>query len=382
MQSGPRQQRSPKEWFRKYFCHVEEDDNDNQSLLENLTPEEQFVERHRKLISFAIPVTTGLFLWLCTAYNYDYFSLYATHWQMPLTMVFGALIAGMTSEGGGAIAFPVMTFVLHMTPKDGRDFSITIQGFGMSSALFAIIFMRLNVEWRAIGLGVLGSIPGQLFGLYYVDPNFTAPEKKMLFVSIWSSFALSLWILNREKKRPTYSQIQNFCFWKAMVLLATGFVGGVFTAFAGSGVDICIFSVITLLFSVSEKNATPTTVVAMALSSQFCMYWRYVIMGDVSQIVVDYIKVSIPVGMGLAPFGAYVASFLHRQVLAHFVYILEAAAMFGFLLTGPPLHLMMTSSTILFCGFLFFSFLCKKGKDLLPPSEEPEKTALDVKCPL
>lgn len=182
---------------------------------------------------------------------------------MPLTMVFGAIVAGMTSEGGGAIAFPVMTFILHMSPKDGRDFSIIMQAIGMSTALFAIIFMRAKIEWRAITFGMIGSIPGNIFGFYYVDPLFSAPEKKMLFVSIWSSFAMALWILNREKKRQTFTQIQEFCVWKAGVLVLTGFVGGVFTAFAGSGLDICIFSVVTLLFSVSEKNATPTTVVAM-----------------------------------------------------------------------------------------------------------------------
>ncbi|ETN73898.1 hypothetical protein NECAME_13351, partial [Necator americanus] len=38
---------------------------------------------------------------------------------------------------------------------------------------------------------------------------------------------------------------------------------GIFTSFAGSGVDICIFSINTLLFRVSEKTATPTTVVIM-----------------------------------------------------------------------------------------------------------------------
>ncbi|CAD5210548.1 unnamed protein product [Bursaphelenchus okinawaensis] len=370
----PPKRRTAREWFQKYFNHVEEDD-DTQSLCD-LTPEGQFVERHRKLIAFGIPVIVLQFLWWTTAITYNYFALYSTHWHMPVTMLFGAIVAGMTSEGGGAIAFPVMTFVLHMSPKDGRDFSITIQACGMSAALFAIVFMRLRVEWRAITFGVIGSIPGQIFGLYFVDPNFTAPEKKMLFVSIWSSFAVALWILNREKKRKTFPQIQEFCFWKAMVLVATGFVGGVFTAFAGSGVDICIFSIITLLFNVSEKNATPTTVIAMALSSQFCVYWRYMIMGDVNDIVVDYIKVTIPIAVGLCPVGSYVASFLHRQVLAHFVYILEATAMIGFLLTGPSLQLMMSSSSILFCGFLFFTFLCKKGKDLVPLEDE-QKVPLD-----
>jgi hypothetical protein len=57
-------------------------------------------------------------------------------------------------------------------------------------------------------------------------------------------------ILNRfrQYKRKTYETIPNFSLWKAVVLLASGFVGGIFTAMAGSGTDICSFSVLCLLF--------------------------------------------------------------------------------------------------------------------------------------
>lgn len=36
----------------------------------------------------------------------------------------------MTSEGGGAVAFPVMTFVLGIEPNTARDFSVMIQTTG------------------------------------------------------------------------------------------------------------------------------------------------------------------------------------------------------------------------------------------------------------
>lgn len=85
----------------------------------------------------------------------------------------------------------------------------------------------------------------------------------MIFVSVWGSFATSLWILNSEKKRRTFNSIPNFCLWKAQVLILSGFIGGIFTSFAGSGADICVFSVLTIFFRVSEKIATPTTVVLM-----------------------------------------------------------------------------------------------------------------------
>ena len=87
----------------------------------------------------------------------------------------------------------------------------------------------------------------------------------------------------REKDRKTFDEIQRFGAWQAVVLTCMGFLGGlasnsvnfwqiifvpgVFTSLAGSGVDICSFSVLTLLFRVSEKVATPTSIVLMAINA-------------------------------------------------------------------------------------------------------------------
>lgn len=55
-------------------------------------------------------------------------------WKVALTMVFGSLVGGGTSEGGGAIAFPIFTKLLHIAPVDARNFSLAIQSVGMGSA--------------------------------------------------------------------------------------------------------------------------------------------------------------------------------------------------------------------------------------------------------
>ena len=39
---------------------------------------------------------------------------------------YGSVI-GMTSEGGGAVAFPVMTLLLGVHPSVARDFSVMVQ---------------------------------------------------------------------------------------------------------------------------------------------------------------------------------------------------------------------------------------------------------------
>jgi len=50
---------------------------------------------------------------------------------MPLTMVVGSIIAGMTSEGGGAVAFPVNSLLLHIETEVARDFSLMVQSCGL-----------------------------------------------------------------------------------------------------------------------------------------------------------------------------------------------------------------------------------------------------------
>jgi len=53
---------------------------------------------------------------------------------------------------------------------------------------------------------------------------------------------------SRQHKRKTFDEIPDFGTWQAAVLFVTGFVGGTFTGFAGSGVDICSTSVLSLMF--------------------------------------------------------------------------------------------------------------------------------------
>ncbi|KAK5984278.1 hypothetical protein GCK32_021901, partial [Trichostrongylus colubriformis] len=111
---------------------------------------------------------------------------------------------------------------------------------------------------------------------FQIDPFFTAPQKKMLFVSIWSSFAIALYLLNAEKKRKTYSVIPEFKPWKAFVLSCTAFVGG--------------------------------------LNSIIGVYYRVVWAGGVSPLALDYIKITIPVAVTLAPLGSFLGSHFHRKV--------------------------------------------------------------------
>ncbi|KAK6056034.1 hypothetical protein COOONC_06460 [Cooperia oncophora] len=237
-----------KRWFRKYFLegqHLEaEAAEELQKLPENPTWEDLIFIKYRKFVAMLIPfvlmqvtqksiifinakpISLLKTVWWMVAIRHNFFQWYPDYWHMPVTMILGSFVGGMTSEGSGAVAFPVMTLALHIAPSIARDFSLMIQSCGMTSALMCVLFMKVKIENRAVILGTLGAIPGFIIGVHFVDPLFTGPQKKMMFVAIWTAFAIALAILNSQKRRTTFKEIPDFCLWKAVVLFITGFVGG------------------------------------------------------------------------------------------------------------------------------------------------------------
>lgn len=205
-----------------------------------------------------------------------------------------------------------------------------------------------------------------IFGLEVVDPLLTPPFKKMGFVCIWFTFAFALFLLNRYRGRKTYQRIPEFKMWKAIVLLLTGFMGGIFSAFSGSGLDICSFSVLTLLFRVTEKTATPTSVILMAGNTLVGFFWRQVMIGGVSVDAWEFTGVCIPVVVIGAPLGSLIGTHFHRLVLAGLVYLTDTVALISaFCLVPQTPPLIGTSLGIIVLGFSFFFFLTKAGERIM-----------------
>ncbi|KIH48713.1 hypothetical protein ANCDUO_21214, partial [Ancylostoma duodenale] len=183
-------------WFKKYFLegqHLEEHAaEDLQNLPENPTWHDLIFIKYRKFVAMLIPFVLMQSFWWMLAIRWNFFRWYPEYWHMPVTMILGSFVGGMTSEGSGAVAFPVMTLALHIAPGIARDFSLMIQSCGMTSALMCVLFMKVKIETRAVVLGTLGAIPGFVIGVHFIDPLFSGPQKKMMFVSIWTAFAIAL----------------------------------------------------------------------------------------------------------------------------------------------------------------------------------------------
>ena len=280
----------------------------------------------------------------------------------------------MTSVGGGAVAFPVLTLVLRVQADIARDVALMIQSSGMTAASFSIFFMRVCIEWHAIILCTVGSLIGIILGLYFVDPAMSPAFKKLTFVSIWLSFAFVLLILNRTYERRTFNRIPEFRTWKGVVLVIAGFIGGILTAFAGTGLDICAFMVLTLLFRISEKVATPTSVVLMAFNSVIALYWRANMLQAVTDTAWQYIAVTFPVVTFMAPVGSILGTHFHRLVLAALVIVLNITAyILAFIIVRPLTPVLIGSSVGVLAGcFVVFLGMTYVGQKLLDSFEQRE----------
>lgn len=303
--------------------------------------------------------------------KYNAFHLFREKFFMSLTMIVGSMIAGMTSEGGGAVAFPAMTLAFRISPMTARDFSVLIQSCGMSAASFTIFFMKVQCEWRALGLSATGGVLGLIIGLEFLEKKFTPVEKKMGFVSIWFSFASVLLFLIIFRKGKIHNRIQRLDLMKAAILVVVGFIGGIFTALVGNGLDICTFSVLTLLFRVSEKVATPTSVILMASNSIVAVIWRGVMQNEISMETWEFLAVCLPVVVIGAPFGSVLGSHFHRNVLAMLVIVLDTVALItAFIVIPQNLATGLLSMGMIIGGVVLFSVVAYVGNTLNRNTED------------
>lgn len=394
-------------WFSSYFMLQQALDEKSQSAKEGLSKAEQpFHIRHKRLISFSIPFVIVQCIWwsyMLTGGNLNLFvgrvgSEQKPRWMVTLTMVFGSMVAGATSEGGAAVAFPILTLVMGVLPSIARDFSFLIQSVGMTAAAFSILYMGIKIEYKSVIYCTIGGVAGVILGLEKVAPRLTPPYSKMYFVCIWFAFAVSLFWLNFYHDRKVFNSVpsweQGVIFkkvlfrtnwahcpsidlvvnWKAIVLLCFGILGGIFSSMSGSGLDICSFAVLALFFRVSERIATPTSVVLMGINTVVAFLYREYQMNEVDPEAYRLWLVCIPVVVVGAPLGAIMSSHFHREVLSWMIYLTDSVQLIGALYvvrpwttlkTDTPVDLCVTSAVILVAGALFFTFLAFAGQKLL-----------------
>lgn len=305
-------------------------------------------------------------------YSYTYpnsVQIISENWPITVTMIFGSFIAGATSEGGGAIAFPVFTKLLHISPLDAKIFSLAIQSVGMMAATLTIMVMRVAVEWRIILWASLGGIVGVMLGAIFISPLLAASLLKMLFTAMISSLALTLYIINWQP-RSYNNKIPFFGWQEKLMLIFAGFIGGCLTGLVGNGIDIICFSVMVLLFRLPEKVSTATSVVLMAFNSLTGFVLHLYVLGGFTSKVEMYWLAAIPVVIVGAPLGAYFCTRINNQMIASMLIILIALELASSLYLIPLSNQVVAVSLLVFVLFCFIDYKMSRAVRYCPIRKE------------
>jgi len=283
----------------------------------------------------------------------DRFGLFPTGWFMSVTMVVGSFIAGATSEGGGAVAFPVMTLLFKIPPAVARDFSLMIQSVGMGAAAITILGSRIPVERRALLWSSLGGAVGVVLGLEYVAPHMQPKFAKMTFLSVWLAFAFALYWINRHHAREVRTDIERFGARHGALLIGIGVLGGIVSGITGSGLDILTFSLLVLRFRVSESIATPTSVVLMGINACVGFAWKQGLGPGMAPQAWNFWWVCVPIVVVGAPLGAHFIRNKSRLFVAAILYVSIAIQFVAGLLIIPQTKLLIAYSAGVFLFGLF-----------------------------
>lgn len=303
-----------------------------------------------------VPIILVLIIWVMYMFAQDQWHLFQDLWFMSLTMVFGSFIAGASAEGGGAVAFPVMTLIFKIPPEVARNFGLAIQSVGMTTASYLILSKRFKLELVYLLPVSIGGAIGMVLGTFYLVPLIPAPFAKMLFVTFWLSFGMVLFYVNVVNKRETVDKLPKFSWFEKITIGIVGIIGGGLGALLGSGLDIFSFSYVTMRYHLSEKVATPTSVVIMALNSVIGFLLHIFIIQDFGVQEFNYWLVCIPVVLIGAPLGAYFINSRTREFISKFLYLVILAQFIGAIFIIRPAGQLLNFSILVFVFGMFFFF--------------------------
>lgn len=237
------------------------------------------------------------------------------NWRIAVTMIFGSIVGGGTSEGGGAIAFPVFTKLLHIAPGNARNFSLAIQSIGMVSASLSILYLRIPIERRALlyagGAGIVGVTISALF----IAPHAPPLLVRASFTVLVSSLGLAVLLMNLDKHVLRNETIPIFGAREKLILVVAGLVGGIISALVGCGENTIAFMVMVLLFRLDEKIVTPTTVVLMSIVTVPGFLVHLFVIKDFGAPVMGYWLAAVPVVVVGGPLGALICSYMPRRTI-------------------------------------------------------------------
>lgn len=311
----------------------------------------------------------GLILgaWLYFMQDADVIQLFATQSKVMITMMFGAFIAGSSPEGSASIAYPVFTLFLNISPSDARNFAFAIQSFGMTAATIFILNKGIKLEWKYICFVALSGIPGLLVGTYYLLPLVVPSVAKLIFVSLWLGFGIVLWVQNKEAIENRLEALPKLGKWDKLALILCGFCGGLISSLFGTGINILSYCFMVGYYKLSEKVATPSSVVIMTIETIIGFFLHGILIDDFSVTSQNMLLACIPMVIFFAPLGAWTIQYIPRRRVAQLLSIVLMVQYAGamWVLRPKGVHLMF-SVFLVVISVVLFTLLARNHRHVLP----------------
>ncbi len=221
-----------------------------------------------------VPPALAVIIWVVYVSLSGQWDRVLGHWASSITMIFGSFLAGSSPEGGGAVAFPVFTKVLHIGAPVARSFSLFIQAVGMTMATLAILITRRTIDVRSVIVGSLAGTAGFVFSVAFLtrsddpfrSPIIAAPWVKVTFTLLLAAMSLLMYTA-LKRGEGGLNRVQT---WNPRVFagLAVGaFVGGGLSAFTGTGVNVLLFLFVVVMCGVSPRVGVASSIVTMTVVS-------------------------------------------------------------------------------------------------------------------
>lgn len=255
----------------------------------------------------------------------------AAHWFYPAIMVLGGFVAGITPEGGGAVAFPVLSIFFEVDRAAARDFSLMIQSIGMTSASIYIL-SRPDLDPRRfrpllwfVPVACSGFVAGMLFlqGI----PVFLL---QALFLSLITTFTIAYLFSNHRGDTETLATGDGY-----LSLVGVLFAGGLCASLFGTGADILLYTLLVTRFRLREKSATQMSIMLMAAVSVFGFLYRGALETSLTTGQFQSWLAAFPVVLLMAPLGARLLRNIHLEWLLRGLVLLNVGQLVYFNLKNP-----------------------------------------------
>lgn len=271
-----------------------------------------------------IPSIMVICLWAAYMVLTERFYLFAENWPISLTMVGGGFMSGATSEGSGAVTFPIFTKVLKISPDVARHFAWIMQSVGMGMASIVILKSGIPFVPLAVVLPAIAGFFGQITATEFFYPYILPAYAKIIFTCLTFSFGVILYLENRDKQLVRVERMPKARLIDYVIFTFGGYIGGIAFGIVGTGLDLIVFAILVTYYNISEKVATPTSVLLQALTCLATVFYRSQTSDryDEYSRVIEFWLVGVPVSAIMGPVGAIVAGLISRKNVTRILFFL------------------------------------------------------------